>query len=346
MLELIYVSVTLQVLILVFVVYLVLQRWALNLFRRYARWREHHFEPYVLNLLNQPTATAPLEHNLLLNDSQFIKELLLQQAVELKGEDRRNMLTVFEKLGYVSSEVSALRSRRWWRRLEAAINLGTIQSRQAISALIDAVKDPNQDVKLAAVRALGQLNEPKGLQVLLDVMEEGAHWTRGSIVEVLVGMGPDIAAEIVPRLESTRDINVRLVYMQLCGLLQITAALGALLLLLDDRDQETRLAAAQALGGIGDTLAVESLIVSLDDRSWEVVAQAAKALGVLGDEQAITRLNQLLSAESWWVRHNAANSLYQLGETGITALRQAIRSDEAVPGAVATQILAERALEG
>ena len=330
---------TLQGLILVVVAYLVLQRWALNLFKRYARWREHRFEPHVLNLLNEPTATAPLEHNLLLYDRKFIKGLLLQQAIQLKGEDKRNMLTVFEKLGYVSSEMNALRSKRWWRRLEAAINLGTIQSREAISVLIDAVKDPNEDVRLAAVRALGQLNEPRGLQVLLDVMEEGVHWTKSSIVEVLVSMGPDIASEIVPRLESTMNPDVRLVYLQLCGLLQITAALGSLFLLLNDRDQETRVLAAQALGRIGDTVAVESLLVSLDDESWEVRAEAAKALGALGNEQAVNKLKQFLSDENWWVRHNTANSLYQLGATGITVLRQASRTAEA-----AAQVLAERTL--
>ncbi len=254
------------------------------------------------------------------------------------------MTTVFEKLGYVKSEKGALRSKRWWRRLEAAINLGTIQSREAISVLINAVKDPNEDVRLAAVRALGQLNEPRGLQVLLDVMEEGAHWTRSNIVEVLVGMGPDIASEIVPRLESTMNLDVRLVYVQLCGLLQITAALGSLFLLLNDRDQETRVLAAQALGRIGDTSAVESLLVSLEDESWEVRAEAAKALGALGDEQAVNKLKQLLSDEHWWIRHNAADSLYQLGETGIAVLRQASCADEAAPRAVAAQVLAERAL--
>ncbi len=344
MLELIYASMALQVFILVIVFYLVLQRWALNLFKRYVKWREHRFEPHVLNLLNEPTATAPLEHDLLPYDKKFIMGLLLQQAAQLKGEDRHNITTIFEKLGYVKSEMSALRSKRWWRRLEAAINLGTIQSRDALSVLIDAVKDPNEDIRLAAVRALGKLNEPRGLQVLLDVMEEGVRWTRSSIVEVLVGMGPDVASEIVPRLESTMNLSVRLLYVQLCGLLQITAALGSLFLLLNDRDKETRVLAAQALGNIGDTAAVESLIVSLDDESWEVKAEAAKALGTLGDERAVNKLKQLLSDENWWIRHNTANSLYQLGETGIAVLRQASCSDEAAPRAVAAQVLAERAL--
>ena len=242
MLEAIYIVILLQTLILVLVSYAVLHRWAVNSFERYAEGRKRLFEPHVLNLLNDSTATEPLKPRLFSRDRKFIEELLLQQAAQLKGEDRRNMTAVLEKLGHVKSEMRALRSRRWWRRLEAAINLGTMQSQDAVSALIEAVRDPSEDVRLAAVRALGQLNEPRGLQLLLDAMEGGGgRWTGSSIVEVLVGMGPHIASEIVPRLESTTNTGARLLYLQLCGLLQITAALGPLLLLLGNPDKETDL---------------------------------------------------------------------------------------------------------
>jgi len=345
MLLAIYIIISLQALILVIVFYLVLHRWAVNSFERYAEGRKRLFEPHVLNLLNEPTTTEPLKRGLFARDRKFIEELLLQQAAQLKGEDRRNMTTVFEKLGYVKSEIKASRSRRWWRRLEAAINLGTMQSQDAVSALINAVRDPVEDVRLAAVRALGQLNEPRGLELLLDAIEEEeGRWTGSSIVEVLVDMGPHIAPEIVPRLESTTSINARLLYVQLCGLLQITAALGSLLLLLGDPDRKTRISTARALGQIGDISAVESLIISLDDKSWKVGAEAAKALGSLGDKQAVEKLKQALSDDNWWVRHNAADSLYRLGEEGIEALHDASCSDEGAPRTVAAQVLAERAL--
>ena len=344
MLEVIYTIILLQAITIVAVLYLILHRWVVNLLERYTEGRNRRFEPHVLNLLNEPTATEPLERSLFPYDRRFIKNLLLQQAAELKEEDRRNMTTVFEKMGYVKRETSALRSRRWWRRLEATINLGIMQSQDADSALISAVGDPIEDIRLAAVRALGQLNEPRGLRVLLDALEEGGRWTGSSIVEVLVGVGPEIAPEIVPRLESTSNINTRLLYVQLCGLLQITAALGSILLLLGDPDKETRISAARALGQIEDISAVESLIISLDDEIWEVRAQAAKALGTLGDKQAVARLKRALLDDNWWVRHNTADALYRLGEKGIEALRETSSSGEGAPCVAAAQVLAERAL--
>ncbi|MFQ6122672.1 MAG: HEAT repeat domain-containing protein [Dehalococcoidales bacterium] len=344
MLEAIYIIVFLQLLILVAGPYLVLRRWIVSLIERYTDRRKLRFEPYVFNLLNDPTATEPLEGGLFPGDRRFIKELLLQQAAQLKGQDRRNMTTVFEKVGYVKSEINALRSKRWWRRLEAAISLGIMQSQIAVTALINAVGDPVEDVRLAAVRALGQLNEPRGLRLLLDAIEEGERWTGSSIVEVIIGMGSEVSREVVNRLKSTTNANARLLYIQLCGFLRITAALSSLLLLLRDTDKETRVSAAKALGQIEDVTAVESLIISLSDESWEVRAQAAKSLGTLGDKQAVGKLKRALSDENWSVRHNAADALYRLGEEGIEALHETLRLSEGVPRTVAAQILAERAL--
>ena len=344
MLTAIYAIVSLLVLILFIVVYLILHRFVENLLERYAERRKHYFEPHVLSLLDDPTATGPLEHGLLPYDRKFIRELLLQQADQLKGAGRRNMTTVFEKLGYVKSEMIALHSRRWWLRLEAAVNLGTMRSQDAVSALIDTVRDPVEDVRLATVRTLGRLDEPRGLQVLLEVIEEEEDRWTGSNVEVLVSIGPSITPEIISRLKSTTNINSRLLYMQLSGLLRIPAAVEVLLPLLMDPHRETRISAARVLGQIGDVLAVKSLIISLGDESWEVRVQAAKALGALGDKQAVSKLKQALSDENWGVRHNAADSLSQLGEDGMEALREVSCLSEGIPRAVATQILAERAL--
>jgi len=344
MLEAIYIIIALQILILVLVPYLVLRRWTVNWLERYAETRKNRFESHVLNLLNDPTVTEPLERGLRPGDRKFIQELLLEQAAQLKGKDRGNMTTVFEKMGYVKSETSALRSGRWWRRLEATINLGIMQSQISVAALIEAVRDPVEDVRLAAVRALGQLNEPRGLRLLLDAIDEGDHWTGSSIIEAIIGMGPETASEIVPRLKATTSINARLLYVQLCGLIQITEALEPLLWLLRDPDKETRIATAKALEQLGDISAVKSLITSLDDGSWEVRAQAAKALGALGDKQAVGKLKQVLADENWWVRHNAADALYRLGEEGIEMLRETSSSGEGAPRATAAQVLAERAL--
>ncbi len=80
MLLAIYTIISLLALLLVIVLYLVLHRWAVNLFKRYSEKRKRHFEPHVLNLLNDPTAKEPLKRGSFPFDRKFIDELLLQQA--------------------------------------------------------------------------------------------------------------------------------------------------------------------------------------------------------------------------------------------------------------------------
>ena len=344
MLTAIYAIISMQLLVLLITVYLVLHRWASNLLSKYAERRKRRFAPHVLGLLIYPAGMGPLARGLLIGDRAFIKQLLLLQAAQLKGEDRANMTAVFEALGYPKREMRALGSRRWWRRLESAINLGIMRSRQATNALVSAVGDPIEEVRLAAVQALGELNDAAGLRVLLDAMEDGDRWTGSRIVETLFGIGPSIGPEIVPRLESATDVRVRRLYAQLCGLLRLPAALGPLIPLLEDSDEETRVVAAEALGNIGDVSAVESLIMSLDDESWEVRARAALSLGAIGDKQALGELDHRLSDCNWWVRHNAASALHQIGGDGVEALRRATGSDEPARGRAAAQVLAERAL--
>ena len=344
MLTAIYAIVLMQAFILLIVFWLVVHRCLKNLFTRYSEGRKRRFEPHVLGLLINPTATIPLRHGLRILDKGLIEEILLEQANQLKGTDRRNMTGVFEELGYVESEIRSLRSRRWWRRLNAAINLGIIQSGDAVPALLGAVRDPVEDVRLAAVRALGELNEPRGLHVLLDALENESHWTGSSMVEVLVNMGPGIGPEIVSRLESTTNTRALRLYAQLCGLLGVHAALGSLFLTLGHPDGQVRASAAEALGRIGDPSAVESLIISLGDESREVRAEAARSLGALGGLQAIEELERALSDEDWRVRHNAASSLYQLGGKGVQVLSSASTSGKSPPSAVAAHVLAEKAL--
>ena len=340
----IYAVVALQALIIALLAYILLFRSISNQLARYASRRRARFEPHVLNLLIDHSATEPLEGKFLFGDRALIKALLLQQAAELSGQDRLNMTTVFERLGYVSAECRALRSKRWWRRLEAAIDLGIMQSESATPALVEAVADPIEDVRLAAVRALGQLNDLRGLAVLLDAVEQGDRWTGNTLVEVLYSMGRGVGPEITRRLESATDIRARRLYMQLAGLLRLLPAVEPAVSSLTDADEETRAIAAAALGRIGDPAAVRGLVASMSDESSRVRAQAARALGTLADIQTLESLTYALSDADWGVRHNAASALVGLGDAGIGRLQETLNSAEELPRRVAADVLAERTL--
>ena len=261
---------------------LVVQRWVSNLFSHYIDNRRRRFQPHILNLLIDPSGLAPLERGLLPGDGRYIKEALLGQASQLRGTDREHMTRVFEGLGLVRNDINRLGSRWWWRRREAAINLGIMHSQQAIGPLIHLVSDSIEDVRLASVRSLGQLNNQQGVRVLLDAMEDGDRWTGSRIEEILVSMGPGIAAEIVPRLISSRNLRSRRLYAELCGLLRLPEAIDPLCSMASDSDPRTRVVVAQALGRLGHLSAVANLSVLLGDEDLSVRAGISQGIGSFG----------------------------------------------------------------
>jgi beta-lactamase regulating signal transducer with metallopeptidase domain len=79
--------------------------------------------------------------------------------------------------------------------------------------------------------------------------------------------------------------------------------------LLEDKDWRVREKVAWALGQLKDVRAVEPLIVALRDDSGEVKHTAAWALGVIGDQRATDALIANLKDSSFEARHGAAWAL-------------------------------------
>jgi HEAT repeat protein len=68
----------------------------------------------------------------------------------------------FVREGTIDRELGALaEGKRAWRRASAAFRLGDIGNEAAAAALIDALSDPDRDVRIAATRSLGRLRAPE-----------------------------------------------------------------------------------------------------------------------------------------------------------------------------------------
>jgi len=379
MLTVVYIILSLLAIILACVICLVIRRGVLNSVHRYTEGRRGYYEPYVLGLLDAPQETvstqeesgepghrmepvdrllvqekaSTMQRHMRPYDLRLVEEIMLQQAAELRGQERYYMTLAFEALGSVRREMKRLRSQAWWRRREAAIKLGIMKSEESVPALMKAVNDESEVVRLAAVRALGNMNHPEGVGLLLDVMEDKDEWTGARVIEVVASLGEEpryVGADRLDRyvgldrLGATASPRRKMLLIQLCGIMRWVETVPTIIPMLFDEDVETRISAARALGLIGEYTAAVPLRKALDDKRWEVRAQAAESVGLLQDWDAVELLTHCLQDNNWWVRHNAANSLYQLGDEGIPVL-QRISSQDGHPAAVlAAQVLAEREL--
>ena len=301
-----YASLALALAATLFVGVLVLRRVMLSREERERRAVEDRLRDDALALVDgDPVELPPLGRR----EAAVFAAMLARYARQLSGEPRGHIARFFEAGGHVDHQVDELGARRVWKRAAAAATLGDMASPSAIPALMDALDDPERDVRATATRSLGLL---------------GA-W---------VAVEPIVAALATGRVQ--RAVGG-------WALMQIgPPALTRLRGLLVDRDWQVRATAAELVGLVGEASDAPELIVLLRDPSAEVRARSAHALGRLGAGEAAARLRGSLGDRIFFVRAAAAGALGQLGDSpSVPALIHQAQSDRFEPAQAAARALAE-----
>ncbi len=207
-----------------------------------------------------------------------------------------------------------LRSERAQERADAASRLGQARAGEAVGSLVSVLDDPDETVRVTAIRALGQIGDRQA-------------------VPSLVRRADDPLA------------SVRLALCQALGQLGDPAGIPTLTRLLHDPDETIRLSAARALGkmdqGAGDRTL---LTAALQDPSETVRRHARKVLGERGGRDALPELTAALAGNEEAVRARAAEVLAELADpAAVPALLLALDDPGAAVRAGAVQALGRTA---
>jgi HEAT repeat protein len=274
-------------------------------------------------------------------DLRILERMFLRLAAELRGADRDTMTGIFEDAGYVDRQVRSLRSRHWRNRLTAARKLAVMRSSTSTPALIATLDDSDRDVRIGAMRALGDMGDARAHDPMLAAMEDETRWESALIADVVLTIGPSMALPILQRMRETRDESLRAGYVHLLGLLREPAAVSDLLKHVHTDNDRLRMDVIRALGNIGDSRVAGSLLPCLDDSRAEIRAATAEALGKVDEEAAVEPLGRLLDDPVRLVRYKAARALVRLGTAGRQTLVLAAESDNVTQAGIARQVLAE-----
>jgi HEAT repeat protein/beta-lactamase regulating signal transducer with metallopeptidase domain len=186
---------------------------------------------------------------------------------------------------------------------------------RTVSALIEALKDPDKEVRETALSALAQLRDPRVFEPLSSALKD----TSPSIREqAAFGLGQLRDARAVePLTAALKDTNadVREQAAFALGQIRARAAVGALSAALKDTDADVREQAVFALGQIRDASAIDAIGPALHDPNASVREQAAFALGQIRDRRAVDPLISALKDEKPDVREQAAFALGQLRDS-------------------------------
>jgi len=328
---------------LVFVL-MIAQRVLSSIVSGYARQRERVLTPWLLRTLEDPDSLPRLRRVLRPFDRLVVRAVLLRLALDLRGEESRAIADLYRELGLLDDELRALSAWRAGRRAAAAANLATLRMPRIQRQLVRALDDPERRVRIALIRALGEVGDRQALLALIPRLGERSPVVVRQVEQVMVDRGREVVPEIVVYAAATTKRRGRRAAVEVLGLLRAPAAADLLLGLVRDPDRELRIRSVKAAAAIGDPRFLEAFHELLADPVWEVRCQAAKGLGTLGSPTSVELLRTALADEHWWVRFYSAVALAELGDAGHAALEDATDDAEPTVRDMARYLLARGAL--
>ncbi len=203
-----------------------------------------------------------------------------------------------------------------------------LKTRQALKTLTNSLKDKDWRVRFRAAWALGELNDPRAFEPLIEALKDKNEKVRKAAfaaLENLEKINPEwrdteeAKRAVTKNIEALKDEEglVRGSAAQALRMLKDPRAVEPLTEALKDKNLSVRFAAAAALGELGDPRAVELLIEALKDKDLRVRFEAALALGVSEDPRAVGPLIEAaLKDEEGLVRAAAAWALRRMDPEG------------------------------
>ncbi len=245
---------------------------------------------------------------------------LLDESLQGNSEHRQQALAALSTIGMsdegaVQRAVTALKDKDLLVRRSAALALGDLKAVSALGNLKQALDDDSPEVSFAAAKALTQLGDTSGRDVLIAVLSGERKDTPGMLTnamrtakaklrhpEGLFLMGSEDAAGamfgpasmVIPAVKDTADLR--------------------------SKGTPGRAAAVAYLAKYPDPYAIQLLEWALEDDNQFVRMEAAKGLGERGNADSIHKLEGLWLDKHDMVRNMAAASILRIlardGEPG------------------------------
>jgi HEAT repeat protein len=252
---------------------------------------------------------------------EALDDTVVELLAKVRGVPAEELAAVLLAHGAVDRAPHDLKHRSTIRRARAAHVLGLCHVGAALPLVVEALRDPAPEVRVAATRALGRLGEPGAAAPLLAAVGAERAVPAGPAADALEGMGVGIAGALRDGLLATSP-TTRTVSAYLSGEGSFTRSIDLLRLsLTTDGDPVVRAASAAALGRIGRPADVAVLLEGTEPAQPSALRRAcAAALGDLGDPAAVDGLRGLLADADPRLAEIAATSLLRLGAVGRSAL--------------------------
>ena len=255
-----------------------------------------------------------------------VAALAQSTAPDSSGKSQGGRDTAVPALLSVVSDSSAV------VRLAAVEALGNLQDPRAVDALVQALRnDTDAKVREAAAESLGEIDSPRAVPGLIAALgAERVPAVRAKIAWALGEIDDARAVDALSAAARDTSVEVKRQVAWALGELESASAAPALLSMLRDTDVETRKQTVWALGQIKSTEAIAGISAATKDADAEVRKQAVESLGEISDKRALPALEAATRDAEAEVRRQAVEAIGQLDDmkSAPQALIAATRDDD------------------
>jgi HEAT repeat protein len=265
---------------------------------------------------------------------EAVNSASLTRLSEVLGSANKNDLpALIEFAGWFDDEslreklVDLLRDSDMRERAASAL---AMQGANSVEALIDELGSEEPEIREAAATALGRVGDPRAVEPLAELLEDGTVSDRRAALHAMIELGGPEAVQLLENLLASEDPHGRELALRGLGRLGGREHADAIASSCKDPDERVRQAAIELLPEVIGDAAVPEIVEALRSGTPRVRAKAAQSLTRIAGSEAIAALREALGDPDAWTRYFAVRGVGELKDAAsVETLREMAESDAA-----------------
>ncbi len=184
----------------------------------------------------------------------------------------------------------------------------TLKAKRNVRGLIRALKNDNQNIRNAALEALGEIGDPRAAEPVAGFFPQEPFL----VAKILKGLGTPGFEVLLANLHN-EEVDIRWAAAKVLGETGDPRVTEPLLALLQDPNKQVREVAVDALGRTPDARVVAALTPLLHDPDVTIRQIVIETLGKAGGAPSVALLTPALLDTNWSIRQSAAEALEHVG---------------------------------
>jgi HEAT repeat protein len=308
------------------------------LLHRRKRQREQHQKDYLLEIYQellmdylfdeekQDEAFRELNrvaHNPM--NRQVLIDQMIDLSVNLKGEIREKIQSLYLRLGLKKDSLRKAHSRKWHENVKGFRELAFMNIREANEKIIESLNSNNEILRMEAQIAMVRLAEENPYQFLDILKKPLSLWEQVTLHELLIQH--DLKVPVFKQWFKSENVSVLIYALEMVSWFKQRGVGKEIINLFDHENEQVRETAYRVCGELGLTTSLPPMVKKYPCEVFKNRLQILRTFAKLPQAKYLNFLKNTLDAEeNVQLQIEATKAMENTGEPGISMLIKLMKS--------------------